>query len=215
MASRIYPNLPTTRLLIVRHGQTSASRDDVCCGTTELPLTDTGLLQARALAESLRDEAIDAIYCSPQQRAQQTAIPSANLLNLPIQTRLALREMDFGRWENLPREQLKQRYPAELAAWDRGSWMVNPPGGETQQAVLARTIPCLTELLLNHSGQTLLLVSHKTAIRLLVGHLLEMSLSASRRLSVNNASVTELHITADSVHLARYNETNHLRQLNS
>lgn len=213
MSSRIYPELPTTRLLIVRHGETSASRDNVCCGTTELPLTELGVLQARALAERLRHEHIDAIFCSPQERARQTAIPTASQCNLPLQTRLALREMDYGRWENVPRSQLKQHYPAELAAWDRGSWMISPPGGETQQAVLARAVPCLTDLLFNHSGQTLLLVSHKTVIRLLVGHLLDMSLSVSRRLHVDNASLTELHIIGDAVHLVRFNDTGHLLTL--
>ncbi|GHO45236.1 histidine phosphatase family protein [Ktedonospora formicarum] len=213
MSSRIYPDLPTTRLLIVRHGETSYSRDNVCYGTTEVPLTELGLLQAKTLAERLRHEDINAIYCSPQERARQTATPSANQLQLPLQTRLALREMDFGRWENIPRERLKQEYPAELAAWDRGSWMSCPPGGETQQAVLARTVPCLTDLLVKHSGETLLLVSHQTVIRLLVGHLLDMSLSASRRLNVANASVTELHITGDVVHLTRFNDNAHLRSL--
>jgi hypothetical protein len=40
-----------------------------------------------------------------------------------------------------------------------------------------------------------------------------MSLAVSRRLHVDNASLTELHITGDAVHLVRFNDTGHLTAL--
>src|SRR6266851_3214768 len=81
----------TTRLLLVRHGQTHTSRDDTFCGVTEVPLTSIGCSQSQYLAERLRREHVDALYCSPQQRARETAAPIAHALEKEIRTRSALR----------------------------------------------------------------------------------------------------------------------------
>lgn len=200
----------TTRLLLVRHGQTEHSREDAFCGVTEIPLTETGHKQATQLAERLRSQTVNALYCSPQIRARQTAEPIAQALKLEIQQREALREMNFGTWENQPRSYLSEHYPVELSHWEEGSWMTQIPEGETQQAVITRVVPCVIEMLQQHAGQTVLLVSHKSTLRLLVGHLINMSLPASRCLRLDPASITELRLTDDQAQLIYHNDTSHL-----
>jgi broad specificity phosphatase PhoE len=202
-----------TQLLFVRHGQTELSYRDAFCGLIESPLTALGREQARRLAQRLRRERIDALYCSPQGRARETAQPIAEALGLPIQIRDALREMDFGRWDGRTQAEIQAESPTMMAAWDRGSWMIQPPGGETQQAVLARIVPCVVELLTAHAGQTLLLVSHRTALRLLIGHLLNLSLPNSRGLHLDPASLSKLLVVGDQVQLVFYNDTSHLYPL--
>lgn len=199
-----------TRLLLARHGQTELSRSDTFCGVSEPALTALGREQARRLAERLSHERIDTLYCSLQGRALETAKPIAAALGLPIQTREALHEMDFGLWEGRIQAEVAEESPAMMAAWDRGSWMIQPPGGEMQQAVLARLVPCVVELLSAHAGQTLLLVGHRTAFRLLVGHLLNLSLPNSRGLHVDPASLSKLLVVGDQVQLVFYNDTSHL-----
>jgi broad specificity phosphatase PhoE len=203
----------TSRLLLVRHGQTSMSIDDAFCGITEVPLAPIGHRQAQALAERLRKQHVDVLYCSPQLRALETAAPLANALGLEIQTLDPLREIDFGLWENRLRSELIQEYPELIAAWERGLWMGNPPGGETRQAVIARVVPCVIELLDKHAGQTIMLVSHRTTLRLLTGHMLDMALSSSRRMQVSPTSLTELHVKGDQVQILYYNDTAHLASL--
>ena len=202
--------MATTRLLLVRHGQTELSHSDAFCGSTEAALTVLGQEQARRLAKRLSHESINALYCSPQGRAQETAKPIASMLNLEIQTREPLREMNFGLWEGRVQAEVAIESPQEMAAWDRGSWMMQFPEGETQQAVLARVVPCIIELLTLHVGQTILIVSHRTTLRLLIGHLLNVSLPTSRTLSLDPASVSKLLVTGDQVQLVLFNDTNHL-----
>jgi len=199
-----------TRLLLVRHGQTHTSRDDTFCGVTEVPLTAIGCSQSQYLAERLRREHVDALYCSPQQRARETAAPIAHALEKEIRTRSALREMDFGEWENRLRADLAREYPHELEEWERGSWMAHPPGGETQQAVIDRIVPCIIEVLAAHMGQTVVVVSHKSALRLLIGHLLHMTPPESRNLRLDPASLSELRVTGGQVELILCNDTSHL-----
>ncbi len=199
-----------TRLLLARHGQTPLSLNDAFCGTTEAPLTAAGHEQAQRLAQRLSHEHIDALYCSPQLRTRETATPIAQLLNLEIQTREALREMNFGLWEQRVRVDIAKVWPQEMAAWQRGSWMTQLPGGETQQAVIARVAPCIAEIVTNHPGQTVLIVGHRTALRLLVGHLINLSLSNSRGLHLDPASLSCLLVKEDQVQLVFYNDTSHL-----
>ena len=68
-----------TRFIFVRHGETTASRDDMFCGTTEAHLTPDGYAQAERLAARLRHRSIVALYSSPQQRAFNT---TSHLLSL-------------------------------------------------------------------------------------------------------------------------------------
>ena len=202
--------MATTRLLLVRHGQTELSHRDAFCGTTEAALTPRGREQAKQLATRLSREHIDALYCSPQGRARETATPIASLLNLEIQIREPLREMNFGLWEGRVQAKVAAESPQEMAAWDRGSWMVQFPEGETQQAVLARVVPCIVELLAIHKGQTILLVGHRTTLRLLIGHMLQLSLANSRALSLDPASISKLQVIDDQVQLVTFNDTHHL-----
>ncbi len=202
--------ITTTRLLLARHGQTELALNDAFCGTTEAPLTATGREQAERLAQRLSREHIDALYCSPQERTRETAKPVAALLNLEIQIRKALREMNFGLWEQRVQADVAKEWPQEMAAWKRGSWMTQLPDGETQQAVIARIVPCIVELVVAHPDQTVLIVSHRTALRLLVGHLMNLSLANSRGLHLDPASVSCLLVKGDQVQLVFYNDTSHL-----
>ena len=202
--------IATTTLLFVRHGQTTLSKSDAFCGIIEVPLTEVGRQQAQKVAERLSREPVAALYCSPQRRVRETAEPIASMLNLPIQIREPLHEMDFGEWEGRVQAEVAVEFPREMAAWERGSWAVQPPGGETQQAVLARVVPCIVELSTAHAGQTIVIVSHRTTLRLLIGHLLNLSLLNSRALHVDPASISKLLITDDQVQLLFFNDTSHL-----
>ncbi|GCF09464.1 histidine phosphatase family protein [Dictyobacter arantiisoli] len=200
----------TTRLLLVRHGQTEQSREDAFCGVTEVPLTAEGRIQAQKLATRLHSQTVDALYCSTQGRARETAAPIAQALELKAQECTSLREMSFGLWETRSRQDLAEHCPKELALWERGSWMVQMPDGESQQAVIARVMPCMVDLLHQYAGKTLVVVSHKSTLRLFLGQVLNMSLTASRSLRLDPASLTELHLTLDVAQLIYCNDTSHL-----
>lgn len=204
--------IPTTQLLLARHGQTELSRSDAFCGSTETPLTALGREQAQRLAKRLSHERVNGLYCSPQGRARETAGPIAAALGLEIQIREGLREIDFGRWEGRIHAEFTEEFPQTMAAWDRGSWTIQPPGGEMQQAVIARVTACVVDLLAVHAGQTILIVGHRTALRLLVGHLLSLSLTMSRGLHLDAASLSKLLVTDDQIQLVFYNDTSHLLQ---
>ena len=62
------------RLILVRHGQTEWNRLRRIQGISDQGLNETGLKQAEAIAEALKDTNVAAIYTSPLQRARDTAL---------------------------------------------------------------------------------------------------------------------------------------------
>lgn len=164
--------MQTTRVLLVRHGMTTAAAEDRFAGSTDVPLAAEGREQAERLARRLADEPLAAAYASPMQRATETATIVARphgLVPTPVD---ALREIDHGRWEGLRRADVEERFAADYAAWEADPLTCAPEGGETGISVMARALPVLHEIVRRHAGTRVLVVSHKATIRLLVSSLL-------------------------------------------
>jgi broad specificity phosphatase PhoE len=90
-----------TTLLLVRHGETDWNAEGRLQGHTDRPLNEHGRRQARALADRLARDDIEAVYASDLARARETAEIVAERLGLPVVTDPDLRERDWGNWEGL------------------------------------------------------------------------------------------------------------------
>src|SRR5438067_3356980 len=157
----------TTRLYLARHGATQLPAEDRSSGGDGVELSDDGRWQATRLGERLRDQHIDAIYCSPYTRTRDTARLIAEQLDdaREIATRDGLREISHGHWEGLARREVESRFADEYTAWESDPFTFAPEGGESGVAVLARALPVLRELVTAHPDQRVLVVSPKATIR--------------------------------------------------
>ena len=162
----------TTRIYLIRHGATILSAEDRFAGATDVDLSDEGRHQAEALALRLSDDHIMAVYCSPLKRTVETATILARSQGLiPIQ-RDGLREINHGRWESLRRSDVEAQFPEEYAAWEEDPFIYAPLEGESGLSVMARALPVIREVVLNHAGENVAVVSHKATIRLIISSLL-------------------------------------------
>jgi broad specificity phosphatase PhoE len=161
-----------TRIFMVRHGSTVLTAEDRFAGSTDVQLSDEGRQQTRRLAERLSSEQIAAVFASPLSRTVETAQILAKPHNLPVQIRDGFREISHGRWEQMTRREVEEKYPDEAAEWEEDPYTFAPQGGESGLAVTARALPALLDLVRKHPGETLLVVSHKATIRLLLSSLL-------------------------------------------
>lgn len=164
--------MKTTRLYLIRHGATSLSAEDRFSGGTEVDLSDEGRWQAACLARRLADDPIVAFYCSPMRRTVETASILAEPFHLVPQHRDGLREIHHGRWETMRRTEVEEKYADEYAAWQEDPFTFAPLGGESGVMVMARALPVIREIVVNHTGQTVAVVSHKATIRLILSSLL-------------------------------------------
>jgi probable phosphoglycerate mutase len=162
----------TTRIYMVRHGATQLSAEDRFAGAVNVELSEEGKFQAGRLAERLADDPIAAIYCSPLTRTRQTA----TILALPHATPLiesdGLREIHHGHWEGMRRADVEAQFPEEYAAWEEDPFTFAPKGGEAGVNVIARALPVIRQIVLEHRGHNVLVVSHKATLRLLISIIL-------------------------------------------
>ena len=162
----------STRIYLVRHGATQLSAEDRFAGAVDVELSDEGKFQAARLAERLADDSIGAVYCSPLARTIQTATILATPHKLPLIHQEGLREIDHGHWEGMRRIDVEAQFPDEYAAWEEDPFTFAPQGGETGVNVIARALPVLRQIVLEHRGHNVMVVSHKANIRLLISSLL-------------------------------------------
>ena len=157
---------------MIRHGATVLSAEDRFAGATDVALSDEGREQTSRLADRLSGEHFVAVYASPLSRTMETAGILAAPHRLPVQARDGLREINHGRWEQMTRREVEQKFPAEAAEWERDPYTFAPVGGESGLQVTARALPVLIELVRQHPAENILVVSHKGTIRLLLSSLL-------------------------------------------
>jgi broad specificity phosphatase PhoE len=138
----------------LRHGETDWNRENRTQGSTDVPLNESGLAQARLAASLLRGRGIETIVCSPLGRALRTAEIVAEALGLTVQVRQDLREASFGVHEG---EVMGEWF----AAWVDGR--VAPEGGESFADVRVRVVAALNEVLAG--GLLTLVVGHGGVFR--------------------------------------------------
>src|SRR5262249_30248573 len=119
----------TTRLLILRHGETEWSRERRFTGARDIPLTERGRWQAEAMATSLADRSLQGVWTSPLERARTTAEVVAEPHHLELTVSPEFREMAFGAWEGLTRAELAARTPGAARTWEADPHRVTPDGG--------------------------------------------------------------------------------------
>jgi len=196
---------------MVRHGATILSAEDRFAGATDVPLSDEGREQTRRLAERLSRERIAAVYASPLGRTIETAQILAAPHKLDVQALEGLREISHGRWEQMTRREVEEKFPEEAAEWEKDPYTFAPLGGESGLAVTARALPALIELVRKHPGQNILVVSHKGTIRLLLSSLLGFDPRRYRdNLDQNPAALNIVDFRDPSrARLTLFNDTSH------
>ena len=162
----------TTRLYLVRHGATSLTAEDRFSGSENVHLSKEGHAQAARLAKRLKDDAIDAIYCSPLDRTMETASLIAKPHRINPISKDGLREISHGHWEGMSRKEVEEQFPEEYTAWEADPFTFAPEGGESGISVLARALPVIREVVVNHKDKNIMVVSHKATLRIIISSIL-------------------------------------------
>ena len=81
---------------IFRHGQTDYNIEKRVQSVLDIPLNNTGIMQAQELAKQLQNVQFDCIYTSPLSRAQDTAKIVAGNKKIQIVPEFGLREKNLG-----------------------------------------------------------------------------------------------------------------------
>lgn len=156
------------KLILIRHGKTSASAAHVYCGSTDLALSAEGTADLQLKKQDLPypDAAGFRIITSGMRRCETTL--SLLYGALPHETVSDFREMDFGAFEMRSYAELRSK--REYLSWIEGDNEANPtPGGESGAAMRARVLAATDRVL--KTGRDTLIITHGGPIAAIMAYL--------------------------------------------
>ena len=183
--------MTTTRLCLIRHGETTWNAERRLQGHTDIPLNANGEMQAHQMAQSLKDAKLnfDALYTSDLKRALDTANAIVQLFGVKAQVESALRERHFGALQGLSIGEAPLLRPAIWQAHIARDLDHELEGGESIRQFALRVQKSLDEIQGLHAGKTILVVSHGGTLDMMYRIASNQALSTERVVSVPNASL--------------------------
>ncbi|MBP0016657.1 MAG: histidine phosphatase family protein [Cyanobacteria bacterium SBLK] len=214
----------TTRVIIVRHGQSSYNAQQKIQGRCdESVLTEKGQGEAEKVGATLQGVIFDAFYHSPLQRAAQTAsIIQKFLPDRPTpQAKEELKEIDLPLWEKLAKQEVIDKFPEDYCCWKQRphefKMRVSSPEGEYDHfpvlSLYEQAKQFWQEAIAKHQGQTILIVAHNGINRCLILSAIGIPPERYHTIQQSNCCINVLNFSGDfgdAVQLESLNQVSHM-----
>ncbi len=204
-------------ILLARHGETPWNLEGRYQGHTDVPLSESGETQVRALSRRLTDVRIDRAVTSPLIRARRTAELILGERALTLQLDPALKEISHGGWEGKLVSEIQETDPQMLATWKAGPPGNFPagPGAESLQHVLDRAWPAFEKACAGlGEDETVLIVAHDAVNRVLLLRVLGLPMERVWRFRQAPATLNVLAgLSVETLQIVRLNDADHVAPL--
>lgn len=164
-----------------RHGQTDCNVKGLLCGNNDKPkLTEQGWEQAKKIGLRYASAGIDAIICSPLERAYETASFLASATGIPRIPMDELREIDFGDIDGLSEED-----PVALPHLLKRSQDIDHrfPNGESLREIIDRIDVLLRRLQFSSGSKSAFLFTHGAPLKALLTRLTKTPLNPATNIT--------------------------------
>ena len=178
-------------IIFLRHGQATNNTERILAGRTPgVPLTKTGIKQAKNIAKYLKPLNISKIYTSPVERAQKTAeiVAKHNSIHYTIDNRLI--EIDMGKFTGKPYDEIIASNGNVFLKFYQGETEIAHNGVETFAEVKKRVLDIIDFVIKEHPNQNVLLVTHMDPIKAMLSTVLDLKPQSLFELILANASLT-------------------------
>ena len=178
------------QIIFLRHGQAKNNTDRILAGRTPgVPLTDTGIKQAKQTGKLLEDMNISAIYSSPIQRAKHTAeiVGEHNSVDVTIDDRLI--ELDMGKFTGVPYDEIFTNHGNVFMKFYNGELEIAHNGVETFADVKKRVLGIVDHVIEKHPDENVVLVTHMDPIKAMLSTIVDLSPTNLFELIIANASL--------------------------
>jgi 2,3-bisphosphoglycerate-dependent phosphoglycerate mutase len=184
-------------ITLLRHGKSLWNELNLFTGWVDVPLHEDGIKEAQNAGEKIKNKKIDVVFTSTLIRAQMTAtiallkhdskkVPillkldpkensphfadSETKTTLPVYCAHQLNERMYGELQGLNKDQTISRYGIEQVKLWRRSFSTRPPGGESLEDTLKRTLPYFNSEIVPYleREQNVLIVAHGNSLRSIV-----------------------------------------------
>jgi len=209
----IAKNGSSTRIILVRHGETEWNREERFRGRVDVPLNETGPAQAWATGERIAATwQVSAVYASPLSRTVKTAKAIAGYFGLPVQAVPDLVDIDYGLWQGLTPEYVEARWPAMLNLWHNDPHLMHFPAGEKLSEVQTRGFSFVKSLIKLYPDQTVVLVGHTVINRAILLEVLGWGLHRFWKLGQDPCAINVFETDGQDFALVSLNDTEHLQR---
>jgi len=203
----------TTRILLIRHGQTTWNREARFRGQADVPLDETGVRQAQATAAYVAARwPLQAVYTSPLSRARDTATAIAAAQGLTPQHLAGLLDIHFGDWQGMALSDIQQRYPDMMRVWAETPHRMHFPNGESLNDVRQRATAALQATIAAHPQATAALVAHTVVNQVLLCAVLDLGNDHFWAMAQETCAVNVIEWNGNRYRLTLMNDTSHLWQ---
>ena len=181
-----------TTVILIRHGESEANREDIFAGHLNVDLMPKGVEQAQKTAQYIVENyTVDKIYASDLKRAYKTGKTLADKLGMEIIADKRFREIDAGEWDGIKFNELGDKYAEDFRIWRDDIANAKCTGGESVEDLRKRVFCAATEVAENNDGKTVVIATHATPIRVMQTYVQMGSLEKMNDIPwVSNASVS-------------------------
>jgi broad specificity phosphatase PhoE len=197
-------------IIVIRHGETAWNTADIFRGRVQVELSESGLQQAEKLAGYLGRKKIKAVYCSPLQRAFQTAEAVARRQQVTAQPVEDLTDLDFGQWEGVSVQEVKTKYAEIYRLWLERPDLAQVPGGETLQEASKRSLKALDKIIADNKEGVVAVITHRVITKVLECALLGLDVSHFWNIDQDTCGVTNFIYTGKIFILKHHNDISFL-----
>lgn len=196
--------------MLIRHGETEWNVQEIFRGRVDVKLNETGIKQAQLLAKYLEGVPIESLHSSPLGRASGTAATVAASQGIQVTTAPELADMDYGKWQGLSHNAVRDRYRELYEQWLSNPHLVRIPEGESLGEVRTRAVNLVHHVAAKHKG-TVAIVSHRVVNKVIVCALLGLDNSHFWNIRVDTCGITTFICEARGFVLVRHNDTSFLK----
>lgn len=200
----------TTKIILIRHGETSWNACGRFQGSSDIELSAEGLAQAERLADHYALQDVAAVYASDLKRAYKTAEFIAAKRGLSVRQMPLLREISFGDWEGLTYEEIAARWPEDIAMFYDHPEKLAVPKGESFAQAQSRAVGAIWEICRKHPAETVAVVAHGGVTRTILAEALHMPLRYVWSIKQENTAVNIIRYNGEGRHVELVNSTCHL-----
>jgi broad specificity phosphatase PhoE len=198
-------------IILARHGETDWNVAEVFRGRSDVALNETGIKQAELLGAYLSEVKVNAVYSSPLKRALKTAEVIAGYQALVVNTAGGLIDFDYGEWQGLSHQEVKDRYQELYAEWLSHPELVRMPAGESLGDVRNRAVVVLNDIMVRYYEGRVVLVSHRVVNKVLICALLGLENSHFWSVKLDTCGITSFDYEGGRFVLTRHNDTSFLK----
>lgn len=200
-------------LILVRHGETDWNAGDYFRGHEDVKLNATGIAEADAVAEALKDKVFEAVYSSPLKRALVTARRIAMPHEIGVREKTAFLDINYGTWQGKKESTVSEKYPPLYARWQNTPWKVKFPAGESVKKAWKRVNTGLRETLFLHGTGCVLIVSHRIPLKFMTTYLLKKRFDEFNSVVHDPCAISIFQVEDREYRPVVLNDSSHLKKL--